>query len=92
VYNLMPAVRRTLAVARARYLAVVALCVSAVVVALPSAALAVESEGETKIKAVATQVGTEGTTILLLVLGALAGLIALVIILPKAVHFIKRFI
>jgi hypothetical protein len=92
VYNLTLVVRRVLAGARAKYLGVCVLVASAFVAAVPAAALATESAGEEKVKAVATQVGSEGVTIILVILGALAALIAMVIILPKAVKMIKRFI
>lgn len=65
------------------------LVVSAFVVA---PALAVESEGSKKVKEVTTNVSTEGVEIILAVLGGLVALIALSIILPKAIGFIRRFI
>lgn len=72
-----------------------ALCVTVSFVtlaALPGGALAVESEGTKKIGEVTTKVSSEGTEIILAVLGGLVALIALVIVLPKAVGFIRRFI
>lgn len=74
-----------------RMLGLVAVALS-VSVAFVSDAMATESEGATKIKEVATSVGTEGVTIILAVLGALVSLIAISIILPKAVRWIKRFV
>jgi hypothetical protein len=65
------------------------LVVSAFVVA---PALATESEGSKKVKEVTTSVSTEGVEIILAVLGGLVALIALSIILPKAIGFIRRFI
>jgi hypothetical protein len=68
---------------------VMALVVSAFVAA---PALATESEGSKKVKEVTTTVSTEGVEIILAVLGGLVALIALAIILPKAIGFIRRFI
>jgi hypothetical protein len=65
------------------------LCISAFVAA---PALATESEGSKKVKEVTTNVSTEGVEIILAVLGGLVALIALSIILPKAIGFIRRFI
>jgi hypothetical protein len=90
--SLLNKVRSACAWAGAKYMLVVAASMGVILGALPSSALAVETEGETKVHEVASQVGSEGITIVLAVLGALVGLIALVIILPKAVKFIKRFI
>jgi hypothetical protein len=78
--------------ARAVYLAVCVACMGAVFAAVPMAALAVESEGEKEVKKVTEQVSSEGIVIILAVLAGLVGLIAMAIILPKAVGFIKRFI
>jgi hypothetical protein len=59
---------------------------------VPAAGLAVESEGAKDVKTITTQVSSEGTEIILAVLAGLVTLIALVIVLPKAVGFIRRFI
>jgi hypothetical protein len=63
---------------------------------VPAIAAATESEAEKKagekITETVTKVGLSGEDYILLVLAGLAGLIALVIILPKAISFIKRFI
>ena len=74
---------------RAAYVTVCAVVMSAFVVA---PALAEESAGAKKVKEVTTTVSTEGVEIILAVLGGLVALIALAIILPKAVGFIRRFI
>lgn len=67
--------------------------VLALAVFVPAAsALAVESEGAKKVKEVTTSVSSEGTEIILAVLGGLVALIALTIVLPKAIGFIRRFI
>jgi energy-converting hydrogenase Eha subunit E len=92
VYSLVSAVRRVFAQAQAKHVAFCAAATAVVLGALPAVASATESASETKIKEVATQVGTEGVSIVLLILGALVGLIALVIIVPKGVKMIKRFI
>ncbi len=55
-------------------------------------ASATETATEEKLKTVATQVGTEGVSLVLVVLAALTALIAAVIIIPKIVGFIRRFI
>lgn len=71
------------------------LTVSAIAVALsvvPATAGAIESEGAKKVKEVTTTVSSEGTEIIIAVLGGLVALIALAIVLPKAVGFIRRFI
>lgn len=54
--------------------------------------LASATETETKVKTVAEQVGSEGTNIVLLILAALVGLLVAIIIIPKAIGLIKRFI
>lgn len=77
---------------RTRYTAVCIAVVAVAMSAFPALASATESEAATKVKGVATEVSTEGTTIILAVLGALAALIALVIVLPKAIGFIRRFV
>jgi hypothetical protein len=55
-------------------------------------ALATESATETKLKTVAEQVGSEGVSIVLVILGAITALIVAIIVIPKAVSLIKRFI
>ena len=82
-----------LATANRKRVAFVALLTMAALMALaPVSALAVETETETKVKEVATNVGTEGVTIVLAILAALVGLIVAIIIIPKAVALIRRFI
>lgn len=63
-----------------------------VVTAFPMAALATETETETKVKEVATQVGSEGVVIVLAILSALIALLVAMIVIPKAVALIKRFV
>jgi hypothetical protein len=77
---------------KSKYLAVCAMVAAFALAALPASALAIESEGTKKIGEVTTKVSGEGTEIILAVLGGLVALIALVIVLPKAVGFIRRFI
>jgi hypothetical protein len=91
MYKLVLVVRRAYTQFSVRVVGMCALVFSALLVG-PAGALATESAGETKVKEVATQVSSEGVSIILAILGALVTLIALVIILPKAVKFIKRFI
>ena len=71
---------------RVVFLAVVVFCMTTV------EALAIESEGAKKVKEVTTSVSGEGVEIIIAVLGGLVALIALSIILPKAIGFIRRFI
>ena len=79
--------------ARVAVASVAAFCAAALIVAFPVAALALaESETEKKIGTVTTQVSTEGVSIVIAVLGGLAALIAAIIIIPKAIGMIKRFI
>lgn len=73
-------------------IALVIASVSAFAVAFVPGAMATESATAEKIKAVATTVSSEGVEIILAVLTALAALIAAVIIIPKAIGFIRRFI
>jgi hypothetical protein len=62
----------------------------ATMLVLPAASGATETE--TKVGEVATQVGTEGVTIVLAILAALVGLLVAIIIIPKAVALIRRFV
>jgi hypothetical protein len=71
--------------------AVAFLAASATVLIAPAASLA-ESETTKKVTTVASNVGTEGVEIVLAILTALVALIVAVIIIPKAVGLIKRFI
>jgi hypothetical protein len=76
-----------------KYLAAGAFVGAAVMVAFPAAALATESgTAASGVKTVAANVGSEGVEIVLAILTALVGLIVAVIIIPKAVGLIKRFI
>jgi hypothetical protein len=78
---------------KTRTLALYAMCVGvfAALVA-PVAAFAVESEAEKKVKEVTVQVSSEGVNIIIAVLAGLVALIALSIVLPKAIGFIRRFV
>lgn len=76
---------------RVRYAMVVA-SVTALALAGASSALATESATAEKVKTIASTVSSEGVEIILAVLAALAALIAAVIIIPKAIGFIRRFI
>lgn len=55
-------------------------------------AFATESEATKKVGEAAGKVSTEGEGMMLSVLTAVVGLIALVIIVPKAIGFIRKFI
>jgi hypothetical protein len=74
---------------RAAYVVVLSAFMS-VFVAAP--ALATESEGAKAVKTATGLVSTEGIEIIIAVLTGLVGLIALSIVLPKAIGFIRRFI
>lgn len=87
--SIKTALRRLAGVPASVRIMVLAAC-TAVVVAVP--ALATETEGAKKVKEVTTSVSSEGVEIILAVLGGLVALIALSIILPKAVGFIRRFV
>lgn len=65
---------------------------AALFVALPAAAGATATPTETKVGEIATSVGTEGVEIVLAILAALVSLLVAIIIIPKAVGLIKRFI
>lgn len=77
---------RSLALAGSAFVA------AAVLAAMPAASLATESATEEHLKTVTTQVSTEGVSIVIAVLAGLAALIAAIIIIPKAIGMIKRFI
>jgi uncharacterized membrane protein YjjB (DUF3815 family) len=72
--------------------AAVAFLTAAIMVAVPSAALATETETEKGVHEIATNVSTEGVQIILAVLAALVALIVAVIVIPKAIGFIRRFV
>ena len=70
-----------------------ALAVAGLILAAgPMAALATESATEEKLHTVTSQVGSEGVSIVLAILGGLVALIAAIIIIPKGIGMIKRFI
>ena len=75
---------------RNRVLVAVAFCTASVLVYLPAVAGATETK--TKVTEVATKVGDEGVEIVLAILAALVGLLVAIIIIPKAIGLIKRFI
>lgn len=74
---------------RAAYIVLVVGLASLIV---PGTALATESAGAKAVKEVTTSVSTEGVEIIVAVLTGLVALIALAIVLPKAIGFIRRFI
>jgi hypothetical protein len=83
---------RMLSSVRGRVAAASAFIAAAIVVAAPAAALATESATEEKLKTVTTQVSSEGVDIVLAILAGLVALIAAIIIIPKGISMIKRFI
>lgn len=84
--------RNLFAKAHVKWVALGALVASAFIAVLPAASLATEGATETKMKEIAEKVSTEGVSIILIVLGALVALIVAVIIIPKAIGFIRRFV
>lgn len=60
--------------------------------ALAPLASATPSETESKLETLSSSVASEGVKLILIVLTALVTLIAAVIIIPKAIGFIRRFI
>jgi hypothetical protein len=83
---------RVFASVNKRVLAVSTFVFGALLAAVPASALATETETEKGVHEVATNVSTEGVTIVLAVLTALVGLIVAIIIIPKAIGLVKRFI
>jgi hypothetical protein len=75
-----------------KWVTAVAFCTAALVVTMPAIAAAEAGETKEKVKEVATKVGSEGVEIVLAILTALIALLVAVIIIPKAVGLIKRFI
>ncbi len=80
---------RALSSVRFRWLTVCASLATGLMLLFPVLADATTKE---KVETVATDVGTEGVEIVLAILTALVALIVAVIIIPKAVGLIKRFI
>ncbi len=60
--------------------------------AMPALASATPTETETKLEELSSKISTEGVKLILIVLTALVALIAAVIIIPKAIGFIRRFV
>ena len=90
--NLVSFPKRAVTKTRLVVASVATVVAAALVAVLPVAALATESETEKKLHEVTTQVGTEGVAIVLAILGGLVALIAAIIIIPKGIGMIKRFI
>lgn len=74
-----------------RYLAVCAIVVSCVL-DFASSAMATESEAAKGVAEAAGKVNTEGVEILIKVLLAVIALVVFVIVVPKAIKFIKRLV
>lgn len=85
-------VKTALKSARTRVYMACSVVAAALFVALPAAAGATSTPTETKVGEIATSVGSEGVEIVLAILGALVSLLVAIIIIPKAVGLIKRFI
>jgi hypothetical protein len=66
--------------------------VAASLIVFPAGALATESAATQGVKKVAEGVSSEGVEIVLAILGALVAILVAVIIIPKAIGLIKRFI
>lgn len=84
--------RKLIGKINAKWAALCLAVVAAVPLLVPAAALAVESPTEEKLKTVTTQVSSEGVSIVLAILAGLVALIAAIIIIPKGIGMIKRFI
>jgi hypothetical protein len=93
MFSLFAVVRSTVVKMSFRTRLVLAAMTAVIVSAMtPVLALATETEAEKKVGEAAGKVGTSGEGLILIVLTSLVGLIALYIILPKAIGFIRRFI
>ena len=68
------------------------LCFSIMALFVPTAAMATETETEKKVGEIATSVSSEGVVIVLAILSALVTLLVAIIIIPKAIGLIRRFI
>lgn len=90
--SLISLLARALTSVRFGVAAASAFLAAALVAAFPISALAVESATEEKLKTVTTQVSSEGVSIVLAILAGLVALIAAIIIIPKGIAMIKRFI
>jgi len=75
-----------------KYLAFCTAVMAVILAVLPMAALATETETEKGVKEITTSVSTEGVAIILAVLTGLVALIVAVIVIPKAIGFIRRFV
>ena len=69
-----------------------ALGVAGLILAAGPVAAMATTPTETILGEVTTQVGSEGVSIVLAILGGLVALIAAIIIIPKGIGMIKRFI
>lgn len=92
MYRVTKLMRKFVQGTKARYLALSVALTAGVLGAAPASSLATEGATATKVKEIATDVGTEGVEIVLGILAALVTLLVAIIIIPKAVGLIKRFI
>lgn len=92
MYKVTKFMRAVVSSTKARYLSVCVALTAAVLASAPASSLATEGATATKVKEIATDVGTEGVEIVLGILAALVTLLVAIIIIPKAVGLIKRFI
>jgi hypothetical protein len=77
---------------RSRLSALAFLVAALVIGALPALAGAVETPTEEGVKKAGESVSSEGVTIIIALLSAMVALIVAVIVIPKAIGFIRRFI
>lgn len=75
-----------------RTVAVSTFVAGAVLAAIPASSLATETPTEEGIKTLTTTVSSEGVEIILAILTGLAALIVAVIVIPKGIALIKRFV
>ena len=88
----MNSIKKALRWSRLQVLTASAFVAAMVLVAFPAMSMATESATASGVKSVASSVSTEGVEIVLAILTALAALIVAIIIIPKAVGLIRRFI
>lgn len=93
MFKITRTVTEALSTGRSRAVAFVSMVVAAALMVMaPVSALATETATEEGVKKVAEGVGTEGVAIILAILTALVALLVAVIIIPKAVALIRRFV
>jgi hypothetical protein len=90
--NLVSFPMRAVKSVKYRVLAVSVMAFGALMAAAPVSALATETETEKGVHEIASKVSEEGVTIVLAILSALVALLVAIIVIPKAIGLIRRFI